>query len=790
MKRRFRLNLNYVKLSIVVFEGFLISLLVVGCGGGSITQSTSPHSGTTPPTTGAPIIVQASQSSVQVNNTVAFTATQQNVPVTGGQWVVPGGSANGTIDPNGRFLAPASVPAPSTVTVEYLLAGQTYSGSVTVVSATTAAPIIVQASQYSVQANNTVDFTVTQQNVPVTGGQWLVLGGNANGTIDPNGRFHAPASVPAPATVTVEYLLAGQTYTGSVTIVSTAFPTISIQPSTLVGGNVSIALSGSHFAPGDVVFLGGSPLTTTVASPTEIKATGFLTPWTSGNVLVELRSGDGTSTVADISVPISPTATTFDAAARFTTQAAFGPRSDLVQHIQTIGFDAFITEQFQQAPVNYSLNNDGRRDFILGALGAMSGNSLLRQRVALGLQSFLVSSGNDFSPSQTCYESKLETDVTGNFRQILNDVANDPNVGDLLNLIGNQASTSLIVQPNQNFARELMQLFSLGPMMLNDDGSAQLDDTGNPIPTYTQDTVIDLTRALTGWNWPVIANPATTMWGIDYCQPLAGNDSLHDHNAKLLFGAVVLPAGQSITQDRDMALDAIFNHPNLPPFISHLLIQRLVKSNPSPEYIKRISSVFEDDGSGVRGNMAAVIRAILLDPEARLGDSTPSPSDGFLQEPLLFQLFAMNAVSNYGSDDQGNVLPNALGEPWWVSPTVFGYYSPSYNIPGTTINSPEFMLLNNVSVIQRSQALWGIVTAQQPGFTIDSVATSWLMTNFTTVPSMVDALNHLLYHGQMSQQQQAQIIRYCSQLNPFDTNLQLRSAIFLALNGDSYNVSN
>jgi uncharacterized protein (DUF1800 family) len=335
-----------------------------------------------------------------------------------------------------------------------------------------------------------------------------------------------------------------------------------------------------------------------------------------------------------------------------------------------------------------------------------------------------------------------------------------------------------------------MQLFSLGPMMLNDDGSLQLDATGNPIPTYTQDTVIDLTRALTGWNWPAIVNPATTMWGIDYCQPLSGNDTLHDHNAKLLFGAINLPAGQSITQDRDMALDAIFNHPNLPPFISHLLIQRLVKSNPSPAYIKRISSVFEDDGSGVRGNMAAVIRAILLDPEARLGDTTPSPNDGFLQEPLLFQLFVMNAVSNYGSDDQGNILAYYLGEPWWRSPTVFGYYSSSYNIPGTTINSPEFMLLNNVSVIQRSQALWGIVTAQQPGFTIDSVATSWLMTNFTTVPSMVDALNHLLYHGQMSQQQQAQIISYCSQLNPFDTNLQLRSAIFLALNGDSYNVSN
>jgi hypothetical protein len=237
-----------------------------------------------------------------------------------------------------------------------------------------------------------------------------------------------------------------------------------------------------------------------------------------------------------------------------------------------------------------------------------------------------------------------------------------------------------------------------------------------------------------------------------------------------------------------MALDAIFHHPNLPPFISHILIQRLVTSNPSPAYIQRMSAVFEDDGTGVRGNMDALVRAILLDPEARLGDTKPSASDGFLQEPLLFQIFAMSTLQSYGTDDQGNYLARTLGEPWWTSPTVFGYYSPSYNIPGTLINSPEFMLWNNVFVVQRSEALWGIVTGTLPGFT-DYSGSSWLFKNFTTVPEMIDALNHLLYHGQMSQQQQDAITAYCSQLNPFDTALQLQSAIFLALNSDSYNVS-
>jgi hypothetical protein len=238
-----------------------------------------------------------------------------------------------------------------------------------------------------------------------------------------------------------------------------------------------------------------------------------------------------------------------------------------------------------------------------------------------------------------------------------------------------------------------------------------------------------------------------------------------------------------------MALDAIFNHPNVPPFISRLLIQQLVTSNPSPEYIQRISKVFEDDGTGIRGNMAAIIRAILLDSEARAGDMKPNPNDGFLQSPFKFQLFAMSALEDSGSDDQVLYTAGTLGENWWYSPTVFYFFSPSSNVPGTSIHSPEFMLFNNLSAIQRSQVLWGIVSSTLPGYTNDYKPTSWLFQNFQTVPTMIDALNHLLYHGQMSQTEQAAITAYCAQLNSKDLSLQLESAVFLGLNADSYNVS-
>lgn len=238
-----------------------------------------------------------------------------------------------------------------------------------------------------------------------------------------------------------------------------------------------------------------------------------------------------------------------------------------------------------------------------------------------------------------------------------------------------------------------------------------------------------------------------------------------------------------------MALDTIFYHPNLPPFLSHLLIQRLVTSNPSPAYIQRVSSVFKDNGLGVRGDIAAVVRAILLDPEARSGDTTPSASDGFLKEPIVWQLSIMSVLQTLGTDDQIDYVGKALGEDLWLSPTVFGAFSPSNIIPGTTISSPEFGLMNNVSASIKSNTLWSIINSSQPGFTNNYVPNSWLFHNFTTVPAMLEAVNHLLYHGNMSNEELQAITDYCATLNPFDTQHELKTVLFLALDAESNDVS-
>jgi uncharacterized protein (DUF1800 family) len=538
------------------------------------------------------------------------------------------------------------------------------------------------------------------------------------------------------------------------------------------------------FTPDLVVSMDGQIMQTAVNSESSMTATGFLPPWRIGTALVSISSKSASTPLMEQPIPIAATAVSFDVAARFLTQAGFGPRPDLVAHVQKVGLDTFITEQEAMTPVSARSPSMGISRIINNAV---LGTTPLRMRVAWALQSFLVRSGIFIQATNFPFEEKMEADATGNFRDIMTDVSSDVSIGYLLNLIGNAAPRDPSVHPNQNFGRELLQLFTIGPVMLNDDGTVQTNSFGAPIPAYDEDTVLNVSRALTGWvNAPPL-NPTFTFYGADYSAALVPNEAQHDRGQKQIFDTL-LPAGQTATEDRTMTLDAIFAHQNLPPFVSRILIQRLVKSDPSPDYVKRVVAVFKDDGRGVRGNLTAVIRTILLDPEARSGDTSPSPSDGFLQEPYLFETFAMSITGFAGTDDQPAGVPCSLIECIYNPSTVFGFFSPSYIIPGTTTNSPEFQILNDITIINRSQILWGMITGQQGGF-IKPNNTDWLYQNFKTIPALVDALNHLAYHGQMSADEQAFIINYCSSLQTSDPLLPSESAVFLALNSDSYTVS-
>jgi endo-chitodextinase len=340
----------------------------------------------------------------------------------------------------------------------------------------------------------------------------------------------------------------------------------------------------------------------------------------------------------------------------------------------------------------------------------------LRARMSFALSEIFVIS--NVAPdldtyAMASYMDMLNKDAFGNYRQLLEDVTLHPAMGYYLNMIGSKKSDPVRgTHPNENYAREVMQLFSIGLHKLNPDGSQQLDSTGQPIPTYDQGVVTAMAAAFSGWNFagndtsdPRVFDPAKEDW-LDPLQPW---ESLHDTNAKSLFNGITLPAGQGARADMKGALDALFNHPNVGPFIGRELIQRFVTSNPSPAYIGRVAAVFADNGLGVRGDLKATLRAVLMDPEARDLAKAATPTWGKQREPVIRfanYLRAFNATSPSGRNhiwflddaDEG------LNQSPLLSPSVFNFFSPNYRPPGGQVAAlgmvaPEFQITTETSMV-------------------------------------------------------------------------------------------
>jgi uncharacterized protein (DUF1800 family) len=404
---------------------------------------------------------------------------------------------------------------------------------------------------------------------------------------------------------------------------------------------------------------------------------------------------------------------------------------------------------------------------------ALTGQDQLRQRVAFALQQIFVTSGltvNTQPSWMTPYLQIFDRDAFGNFRTLLEDVTLNPAMGVYLNMAGNTKAA-----PNENYGREILQLFSVGLNLLNLDGSTQVDSQGHPIPTYTQAVVEGFSKVFTGWN---LAPPVAS--GVpDYIDPMVLTPGNHDGTAKLLLENMTLPAttpvtAASATNDLNNALDNIFNHPNVGPFICRNLIEHLVTSNPSPAYISRVASVFNNNGSGVRGDLQAVVRAILMDPEARTdpdqtlnGQSANAEGAvfGHLQEPVLFIarfLRAFNttsATTDFVLSDSYTASGLQMGQDLFRSGSVFNYYPPLFPIPGVTVNGPEFDLLSTSTAIARINFVAEVTYHTMPTSSPNRPTGTWIdlssITPLVTPPvgstaQLVSALNTLMLHGQGS----------------------------------------
>jgi len=403
------------------------------------------------------------------------------------------------------------------------------------------------------------------------------------------------------------------------------------------------------------------------------------------------------------------------AAARFAEQATFGSTPELIAEIQSKGFEQWIDDQFAlpASQIDWSSKENGLRNrdthndywgwygsqFPNLAIGAPD---QLRLRVSYSLGQWIVVSDRKVQiMGMLEWMNLLQRVALSDYQNILIQTSMSPAMGWYLDNRDNRPKSAECpwCAPNENFARELMQLFSIGIVELNQDGSMKRDPNGRPIETYTQRDVEELARALTGWENVWLPNNKPNWDNGDWRSPMRGSswEALHDRGAKRVMGAR-LPSGQSPDKDLQNVVTMLMNHNNTAPFVSLRLIQHLVKSNPSPEYIRRVADVFANNGKGAKGDMKALVKAVLLDPEARRGDDPrqAAAGDGKLREPFL-QISAVYrglSCKRFPSNIEGEANIYIDQRPFNAE-TVFGFYAPTDTASGTNILSPEQKLLNS-----------------------------------------------------------------------------------------------
>ncbi|MDX2186574.1 MAG: DUF1800 family protein [Opitutaceae bacterium] len=463
-------------------------------------------------------------------------------------------------------------------------------------------------------------------------------------------------------------------------------------------------------------------------------------------------------------------------ASRFLMQSTFGPRKQDIDDVRARGFAAWLDTQFAVQASSHRTATTS--DFAANPPSASSkapgggnrqaawwktvvkGEDQLRQRVAFALSElFVVSDVNSTLSGQqealAAYWDILGENAFGDFRTLLEKVSLSPVMGVYLSSLRNaKANPSRGTVPDENFAREIMQLFTIGLWQLQPDGTLKLGVDGRPVATYTQATIGEMARVFTGWAFQsAAANPSFRGAPADFFSPMMLYPSFHDNEAKTIVSGVTLPAGQGGAADLRDTLDALVQHPNTGPFIAKFLIQRLVTSNPSPAYVYRVAKVFADNGAGRRGDLRSVVRAVLLDYEARADAATSGISDGKLKEPLLRLTALLRAMDASHPSDRFayNNPESALGQAALRSPTVFNFFEPTYRPPGLLADlgliAPEYQILTSNTAITVPNTLYNYIYSSPNGVVLDWTALSALAAKPV---ELVDRVNVLFCAGTLS----------------------------------------
>jgi len=554
------------------------------------------------------------------------------------------------------------------------------------------------------------------------------------------------------------------------------------------------------------------------------------------------------------------------AASRFLGQATLGSNSAGITSALNMGFEPWIDDQFTKVPTNIlpTMNNIWSQIVALDpeAFGPyalhfnyawwqvnMTNQDLLRQKVAYGLSQVLVTSINsdlrDWGESLSSYYDIFINNAFGNYKDILLQVTKHPAMGYYLSHLNNpKTDLENNIRPDENYAREIMQLFTIGLYQLNQDGSRIMDGNSNPIPTYDNDDIKEMAKIFTGLHGGVVLpcpdvplpppcicynnnNPAfcdtlsmTCCWWpsgpefgnniyvLDKTAPMIMSNDFHEPGPKTMPDGTIINLPNNGMGEVNAAVNWLFNHPNTAPFISYRLIQRLVKSNPSPPYVARVAAKFANNGQGVRGDMKAVIKAILLDEEARSAEGYLLESAGKLREPFLRYTHIARAIPT--TTDKGRYWNNGYNflnstrQHVMASPTVFNFYLPDFQpvgqISAADLVAPEFKLHNTATAIGyinevHGWTIWDGLMYSWEGSWPDDPDNAYLQLSYfeninSDTEELINKLDLLLTHGQLTDETR-QILR--TALNPmywqWDNGLKFRTrlAMYLVMISPDYN---
>jgi uncharacterized protein (DUF1800 family) len=751
-------------------------------GPGAVTGSTV---NVTVKTAIVTVSVSPASATVTLGGSQPFVANVGGTVNTGVLWsvnnIVGGDSTNGTITAAGVYTAPAAMPASNVVTIR--ANSQASPGTIGQASVTLLAPMTVSVSPAAptVALGQTQPFSATVTGNANTSVTWSVngtTGGSATvGTINSNGLYTAPQSMPSPSTVTVRATSVVTASAFAQTTVSLVPPvTVTLSPQTVlvrlgstqaftptVTGNANTAVTwtvngiaggSSTLGTIDASGLYTPPVAMPASTAITIKATSVAAPSASAQSMVTLAYA-------------LPTATALSDA-RFLEQASFGPSPQSLAHLKQIGMSAWLDEQFSmpetQIPAPSDNNMDTLRQWMLYNYSASPDQ--LRQKVAFALSQITVTSANKliYANESLPWLQVLSKNAFGNYRQLLRDVTLSPSMGKYLDL-AHSAKPMNGSGANENYPRELMQLFSIGLWQLNEDGSQVLDSDGNPIPTYNQQTVQQVALALTGWTYQNNAYE-------DFSGPMIPIPGNHDTGPKSFLGCSIA-AGGSPDSDLDGVLDCLMAHPNMPPFIATRLIRLLVTSNPTPGYIQRVADVFAGISGGQRGDLPATIRAILTDAEAR--NDAGTATSGRLKDAIGQTVGLVRVLGGiFGQQNQITYLYDYMSQSILTPPSVFSWFSPLYHVPKSPLFGPEFQIYSATDATLRGNFFYSLIGSayQLPMFAPYG----------NDMPGLVEAANQVLLYGRMPDAMKQALITAATP--GYDAQARITTVVYLtALSG-------